>query len=132
MRIINNIRRYRDNFLQYLQDQSINFPTVYARQRRVLKENYQSGLLELTLREAELKKQVSATFFLLINLNEKQIILTEMDSIYSGFLSRAEFRYTKGETDALEMITASSQKAQIRMQLSQLLRILPKVKEAMY
>ncbi len=101
--------------------QSINFPTVYARQRKVLKENYQSGLVELTLREAELKKQVSATFFLLINLNEKQIILTEMDSIYSGFLSRAEFRYTKGETDALEMITASSQKAQIRMQLSQLL-----------
>jgi len=101
--------------------QSINFPTVYARQRRVLKENYQSGLLELNLREAELKKQVSETFFLLVNMNEKQFILTEMDSIYSGFLSRAEFRYTKGETDALEMITASSQKAQIRMQLSQLL-----------
>ncbi len=101
--------------------QSINFPTVYARQRRVLKENYQSGLLELNLREAELKKQVSETFFLLVNMNEKQFILTEMDSIYSGFLSRAEFRYSKGETNALEMITASSQKAQIRMQLSQLL-----------
>jgi cobalt-zinc-cadmium resistance protein CzcA len=101
--------------------QSINFPTVYARQRKVLKENYQSGLLELNLREAELRKQVSSTFYLLVNLSEKQTILTEMDSIYSGFLSRAEFRYAKGETDALEMITASSQKAQIKMQLSQLL-----------
>ncbi|MFZ7145606.1 MAG: CusA/CzcA family heavy metal efflux RND transporter, partial [Bacteroidota bacterium] len=101
--------------------QSMNFPAVYIRQRKVLKENYQSALLELSLKEAELKREVSASYFLLLNMSEKEIILSEMDSIYAGFLSRAELRNSKGETDALEMITASSQKAQISMQLNQLL-----------
>ena len=101
--------------------QSMNFPAVYIRQRKVLKENYQSALLELSLKEAELKREVSASYFLLINMAEKEIILSEMDSIYAGFLSRAELRNSKGETDALEMITASSQRAQISMQLNQLL-----------
>ncbi len=106
---------------KYSVTQSMNFPAVYIRQRKVLKENYQSALLELSLKEAELKREVSESYFLLLNMSEKEIILSEMDSIYAGFLSRAELRNSKGETDALEMITASSQRAQISMQLNQLL-----------
>jgi cobalt-zinc-cadmium resistance protein CzcA len=77
-------------------------------------------MLNLVLKEAELRKQVSEVFFRQLYLQQKEAILLQTDSIYSGFLSKAELRFEKGESGALEKIMAESQRSQVGMQLKQL------------
>ena len=109
-----------NNDVKWSVSQSLSFPTVYAKQKSVLKETYNSGMLNLVLKEAELRKQVSEVFFRQLYLQQKEAILLQTDSIYSGFLSKAELRFEKGESGALEKIMAESQRSQVGMQLKQL------------
>ncbi len=100
--------------------QSINFPTVYAKQKSLQNENYKSSVLSIAVKEAELKKQVSETFYLLVYLQQQQKTLLQTDSLYSGFLEKANLRFAKGETNILEKTTAETQRGQITIQLNEL------------
>lgn len=100
--------------------QSISFPTVYAKQKSLQNETYKSSVLNIALKEAELKKQVSEVFYLLVYLSEKRKILLQNDSVYASFLEKANLRFTKGETNVLEKATAETQRGQISIQLNQL------------
>ena len=100
--------------------QSINFPTVYAKQKSLQNETYKSSVLNIAVKEAELKKQVSEVFYLLVYLQQKQKILLQNDSVYASFLEKANLRFAKGETNILEKTTAETQRGQIAIQLSQL------------
>lgn len=100
--------------------QSMNFPTVYARQKSLLQENYQYAVLNISLKQAEVIKQVSEKFYLLVNLQQKKKILMENDSVFAYFLEKANLRFSKGESNILEKITAETQRAQIAVQLSAL------------
>lgn len=100
--------------------QSISFPTVYAKQKSLQNETYKSRVLNIAVKEAELKKQVSEVFYLLIYLSEKKIILLQNDSVYASFLEKANLRFAKGETNILEKTTAETQRGQIAIQLNQL------------
>jgi len=100
--------------------QSISFPTVYAKQKSLQNETYKSSVLNIAVKEAELKKQVSEVFYLLIYLSEKRNILLANDSVYASFLEKANLRFAKGETNVLEKTTAETQRGQIAIQLNQL------------
>ncbi len=100
--------------------QSISFPTVYAKQKSLQNEHYKSSVLNIAVKEAELKKQVSEVFYLLIYLGEKKKILLQNDSVYASFLEKANLRFAKGETNLLEKTTAEIQRGQIAIQLNQL------------
>lgn len=100
--------------------QTINFPTVYAKQTVLQEENYKSSMANITVKEAELKKQVSEVFYLLVYLYQKQKILMRNDSIYNSFLEKAVARFEKGESNILEKTTAEIQRGQINIQLIQL------------
>ena len=100
--------------------QSINFPTVYAKQKSLQNETYKSSILDIAVKEAHLKKKVSEVFYLLVYLQQKQNILLQNDSIYSSFLEKANLRFATGETNILEKTTAESQRGQIAIQLNQL------------
>jgi cobalt-zinc-cadmium resistance protein CzcA len=100
--------------------QSISFPTVYAKQKSLQNETYKSSMLNIAVKEAELKKQVSEVFYLLIYLSEKRKILLANDSVYASFLEKATLRFAKGETNVLEKATAETQRGQISIQLNQL------------
>jgi cobalt-zinc-cadmium resistance protein CzcA len=100
--------------------QSISFPTVYAKQKSLQNETYKSSVLNIAVKEAELKKQVSETFYLLIYLSEKRKILLQNDSVYASFLDKANLRFVKGESNILEKTTAETQRGQIAIQLNQL------------
>ncbi|MBI3235718.1 MAG: CusA/CzcA family heavy metal efflux RND transporter, partial [Bacteroidetes bacterium] len=100
--------------------QTISFPTVYAKQTVLQEENYKGSMVNIAIKEAELKKQVSEVFYLLIYLQQKQRILLLNDSIYASFLEKAIQRFTKGESNILEKTTAEIQRGQIGMQLAQL------------
>ncbi len=100
--------------------QSICFPTVYAKQKSLQNETYKSSVLNIAVKEAELKKQVSEVFYLLVYLQQKQSILLQNDSVYASFLEKANLRFAKGETNILEKTTAETQRGQIAIQINQL------------
>ena len=100
--------------------QSISFPTVYTRQKALLKEEFAASQISVSVREAEIKRQVSFAFNELFYLLEKKKLLIFSDSIYSEFLNKANLRFQKGESNILEKATAENQQGQIALQLSQL------------
>ena len=96
--------------------QSLNFPTVYKRQKLIQKETFTNALLIMGKKEAELKREVTLTFYQLRYLQEKLRILSKIDSLYSSFLDKINLRYAKGETNAIEKITAETQLGEITSQ----------------
>lgn len=101
-------------------NQSISFPTVYAKQKSLQNQEYKSSILNIAVKEAELKKQVSTVYYLLVCLMQKQNILQKNDSLYTSFLEKATLRFDKGESNILEKTTAETQRGQIAIQLNQL------------
>jgi cobalt-zinc-cadmium resistance protein CzcA len=113
---INSI--YTDNRIGV--SQSISFPTVYSNQKKLLKEEWKVSLLQVELKEADIKKSVTQLFYTLLYLNEKEKLLFKSDSIYAAFLTKAELRFAKGESNILEKTTSENQRALIKFQLHQL------------
>ncbi len=109
---------YKDN--QYGFTQNFSFPSVYQKQTSVLNEEYKGSLLNIAVKEAELKRNVSKVFYSLIFIKQKRSLLLKVDSLYSDFLNKAELRFNKGETNLLEKVSAETQRGQIYLQLSQL------------
>lgn len=100
--------------------QTINFPTVYKRQKELLHEEWKSSVLNVGVQEAMLKKQVTQVFYMLVYLQQKKGLLQENDTLFAAFLHKATLRFNKGESNLLEKTTAENQRGQIRLQLSQL------------
>ena len=100
--------------------QSISFPTVYAKQKSLQNEVFKSSVLNIAVKESELKKRVSEVFYLFVYLQQKQIILLQNDSLFASSLEKANLRFTTGESNILEKTTAETQRGQISIQLNQL------------
>jgi cobalt-zinc-cadmium resistance protein CzcA len=100
--------------------QSLNFPTVYTNQKKLLNEAWKEKVLSTALSEAELKKTVTQAFFHIVLLKEKEKMLQQADSLLSLFLSKAQLRFDKGETDILEKTSAEMQKGNVLLQLKYL------------
>ena len=109
---------YNDNRVGI--SQSFNFPTVYSRQKKLFNEEWKTATLSVTMKEAELKKAVTQTFYSLIYLNEKEKLLQKSDTIFSEFLKKSDLRFKKGESNILEKTTAETQRGNIKLQLIQL------------
>ncbi len=115
---INSI--YADN--RFGVSQSFNFPTVYNKQKNLLTEEWKAATLGVTLKESELKRAVTETFYAFLVLKEKEVLLLKSDTIYSEFLKKAELRLANGESNVLEKATAETQRGNIGIQLKQLLQ----------
>ena len=113
---INSI--YKDNRIGI--SQSFNFPGVYGHQKKILDEEWKTALLNRSLKEVEIKKMVRQLFYTLLYLQEKEKLLLQNDTIYSGFLLKANARFTQGESNILEKKTAETQRGNIAIQLSEL------------
>lgn len=100
--------------------QTLNFPTVYARQKKVLEQEWHTAVLHSKLAEAELKKTVTGLFYHILVLREQEKILLKTDSLYQAFLQRAELRFAKGATDQLEKTSARVQRENSANQLREL------------
>jgi cobalt-zinc-cadmium resistance protein CzcA len=109
---------YKDNAFGI--SQSISFPTVYVKQKSLQNEVYKSSILNIALKESEVKKQVSEVFYQLVYLNEKKNILLHSDGVYASFLEKANLRLSQGESNILEKTTAETQRGQITIQLNSL------------
>lgn len=109
---------YADNRLSVTQ--SIKFPTVYARQRDLYGEEWKSGLLNIAVRQNEIKRQITRVYYQMIYLLQKQKLLQHTDSLFTTFLKNAELRLKVGESNILEKTTAETQRGHISVQLREL------------
>ena len=109
---------FSDN--RFVINQNINFPTVYSNQKALLREEWKSSVLNVAVKESELKRQVSQVFYMLAYLQKKKKLLQQNDSLYNEFLVKANLRFAVGETNILEKMTAETQRGQIAIQLNQL------------
>ncbi|CAA7391158.1 hypothetical protein CHRY9393_02858 [Chryseobacterium fistulae] len=100
--------------------QNIAFPTVYRKQKNVYTEEWKKSMLNVSLKEYELKKAVSLTFYNILYGKEKEKLLQETLKLYTDFLDKASIRLKVGESNILEKTTASNQKSAIEIQLKQL------------
>jgi len=109
---------FSDN--RFVINQNINFPSVYSNQKSVLREEWRSSVLNVAVKEVDLKRQVSQVYFMLTYLQQKKKLLQQNDSLYGEFLKRANLRFEVGESNILEKTTAETQRGQIAIQLNQL------------
>lgn len=100
--------------------QNIAFPTVYKKQKNLYTEEWKKSLLNVSLKEFELKKAVSQTYFQLVYWKKKEQILNEALQLYTQFLDKATLRLKAGESNILEKTTAENQKSSIEIQLKQI------------
>ncbi len=105
---------YNDNRLSVVQ--SVNFPTVYTRQKQLLNAEYKAGELNVNLKHRELERAVTESFYHILYLKQKLQLLLSADSTYSLFVKNANLRFDKGESNILEKTTAETQRAQIARQ----------------
>ncbi|ASU35325.1 CusA/CzcA family heavy metal efflux RND transporter [Mucilaginibacter xinganensis] len=99
--------------------QSFSFPSVYTKQKELLRQEWKNSVLTAAVKEADLKKQVSQVFYSFLYINQKKQLLKYADSIYTEFFKRAELRLAKGESNILEKTSAETMLGQIYMQLNQ-------------
>jgi cobalt-zinc-cadmium resistance protein CzcA len=100
--------------------QSFSLPVVYSRQKTLLQSELSASVLNVAVRESELKRNVAQVFYLFLYQKQKESLLTSLDSLYTGFYKRAQERFENGESDVLEKTTAETQLAEIQMQSQQL------------
>ncbi|CAG4992530.1 Multidrug resistance protein MdtC [Dyadobacter sp. CECT 9275] len=100
--------------------QSFSLPVVYTRQKALLQNELSASVLNVAVRESELKRNVAQVYYLFLYQKKKEELLIWLDSLYTGFHKRAQERFEKGETDVLEKTTAETQLAEIQMQRLQL------------
>lgn len=109
---------YNDNKISIAQ--SINFPTVYTKQKEALVQQWKSNVIAVNLKEIEVKRQVRLAYYTYLYLMEKQKLLGHIDTLYSDFLSKASLQFKLGESNILALKTAENQRTQVAIQLQQL------------
>jgi len=108
---------YQDTKLSIVQ--RFAFPAVYRKQRALYTEDWKRSQLNVALKEFELKKAVSLTYYNIMYWQQKEKLLTEALSLYSSFLAKTILRQKAGESDVMESAMASNQKTAIVIQLRQ-------------
>lgn len=93
--------------------QTIAWPGLYKKQRNLL--NQQTLLAERSghLTCAEITRQVRSTWYACLLNHETIRILNFQDSLYKGFVRKAEIRFKTGETSNLELISARTKYQEI-------------------
>ena len=107
------------NDMKFGISQSIAFPTVYQKQKNLHSEEWKKSQLNVSLKEFELKKAVTQSYFQMVYWKDKEKLLNETLQLYTQFLDKASLRLKAGESNILEKTTASNQKSAIEIQLKQ-------------
>ncbi len=100
--------------------QNFAMPVVYKRQSALYKANENAIRALQSLREKELEREISLSFYSMVDLQERDLLLASLDSIYRKFAEAADRRLNAGETNILEKTTADVQLQQIIIQRHQI------------
>ncbi|MGC4057302.1 MAG: CusA/CzcA family heavy metal efflux RND transporter [Chitinophagaceae bacterium] len=102
--------------------QSVAFPTVYHRQKKVLQEELSLAEAGVRTKDWEVRRSVMLTYYTLLYWQQKEALLLQADSLYDDFARKAALRLSRGESNILEKTTAENQQASISVQLREVRR----------
>jgi len=97
--------------------QSLEFPTVYAKQKKLEEANVRISQNQVVAEQLDLKNSVKVAYYNIGVLTEKKQLLIWADRLYIAFLAKSTQRFNLGDVDILELRTAQNQKQQISNQL---------------
>ncbi len=97
--------------------QSFSLPKTYRQRGELLKAETELQRRTVAMNEHDLKAQIYAVYYELLNLMAQKAVLLRHDSLYVTNLKNAEIRLKTGETGILEKTTAETQRLQIAHQL---------------
>nr|WP_199079646.1 CusA/CzcA family heavy metal efflux RND transporter [Pedobacter sp. ASV19] len=99
--------------------QSMNFPTVYSREKSLYNEQWKAAVWSVSVKEAEIRRSVEALFYTYLYVKEKQQLLKTSDSVFLALLQRAKLRLEKGESNVVEKSAFEMQRGAVVLQLKQ-------------
>jgi cobalt-zinc-cadmium resistance protein CzcA len=100
--------------------QSLQFPTVYGAQRKVMQGKSQLVSDQYEMDKYLVTKEVSRTYYEIIYWQEMLKNYTYLDSLYTQFQHAANRRFEEGESNYLEKLTADTKKKEISLMLNQI------------
>lgn len=112
-----NSRIENDN--SYTFSQQIPFPTVLFAKSALAREQMKNASLQKDITKNELIYNVKQVYYQLQYLKALQLLLTQLDSLYSDFMSAASVRYKTGESTLLEQSTATAKSVEVHNMLTQ-------------
>lgn len=99
--------------------QSLPFPTTWAAQARLGKEQWQGATHQLALTRNDLAWEVKVAYEELLYYTALHQLLLSQDSLFTDFVRAANARYAAGEGTLLEKTTAESQQLETKNLLQQ-------------
>lgn len=88
--------------------QSLEFPTVYSRQAKALRQQVALSERSRAVTQAGLRRDVQAAYYQLAYGAARLRLLTNQDSLYQDFARAAAIRYKLGEASYLEQVSAQA------------------------
>ncbi|WP_201978083.1 CusA/CzcA family heavy metal efflux RND transporter [Hymenobacter rubidus] len=95
--------------------QSIEFPTVYTRQAKALRQQVTLSERTRAVTQAGLRRDVQAAYFQLAYGQARLRLLTNQDSLYQDFARAAAVRYRLGEAAYLEQVSAAARAREVEV-----------------
>jgi len=103
-------------------EQSFEFPTVYAAQRKAAKQNVELAILEYEKACFQLKKEISMAYYQIVYLKNKIQKYSMIDSTYENYTRSAKRQLEAGEISKLDFLNAQSKHSLLLLKMKQLSR----------
>lgn len=100
--------------------QSIQFPTVYGAQRKVMQGKTQMMADQFVIDKRLVTKDVSKAYYEIVYWQQMQENFIYLDSLYASFEYAANRRYTQGESNYLEKLRADTKRKEVSLKLNQI------------
>lgn len=102
--------------------QAFSSPIVYAKQKELLNEEWKAAVMNVSVKQNDLRKGVTDAYYTLQYLYQKRGLLNNIDSLYNKAIAKSMLRLQKGESNALEKALFETQKAMIEVQAAQVVQ----------
>ncbi|ULQ57052.1 CusA/CzcA family heavy metal efflux RND transporter [Flavihumibacter rivuli] len=109
-----------NNDNRFFISQGFSLPAIYNRQKDLYAAQRQSQLALSEIQANDIRRMIKQAFYQLVELDERERLLLQLDSVYGRFREAAALRLQAGETNQLEKTTADAQVGQLQLQLDQL------------
>ncbi|WP_308601119.1 TolC family protein [uncultured Dysgonomonas sp.] len=101
-------------------EQTFSFPTVYGAQKKVYKSQWEQNKALYEIQRNKLTLAISLVYEQIVYTQNKEVLYTQLDSLYSAFSKAGSRKFELGESNYLEKITAEAKSKQIYTTLVQL------------
>ncbi len=104
------------NDTRFVVSQAFDLPVVYRRKRALFRSQVNVDSIQTDLTRMEVEREVRRIYAQLIDIMEREKVLTELDTVFQQFAQKSALRLEAGEANKIELATANTQHANIRVQ----------------